>query len=61
MHWLHVFFLAWVSVGFATIGSLFWLCKRTAATMRDAVKAGSLPQQSSEFGANDLSNELGSA
>lgn len=61
MHWVWMFLLGWLSLGIVTVGFFFWLCKRTAATVNDPVKVGSLPPQRTEFGGNNLSSELRSA
>jgi hypothetical protein len=61
MHWLQTFILGWFFLGLTTIFFLFWLCKRTAAAVKDPVHPVSLPSQRAEFGATKLSNELRSA
>jgi len=58
MHWLHVFILGWFSFGLATVVFMFWLCKRTAAAIKDPGNAG--PQRA-EIGPSKLSGELRSA
>jgi hypothetical protein len=35
MHFLRLFFLAWLAFGTVTVFLLFWLCKRTAARLKD--------------------------
>jgi hypothetical protein len=61
MHWLQVFIMGWLFFGLTTVFFLFWLCKRTAAAVKDPVKAGSLSPPRAEFDANKLSSELHSA
>jgi hypothetical protein len=61
MHWLQVFILGWLFFGLTTVGFLFWLCKRSAAAIKDQVPFSSLPPQRAEFGASKLSSELRSA
>jgi hypothetical protein len=61
MHWVRMFLLVWFSLGMITVAFLFWLCKRTAATVNDPVKIGALPPQRAEFAGSKLSSELRSA
>jgi len=61
MHWLQVFVLGWLFFGLTTVAFLFWLCKRTAAALKDQVPFNSLPPQRAEFGPSKLSSELRSA
>jgi hypothetical protein len=61
MHWLQLFIMGWLSFGFTTVIFMYWLCKRTAADLKDPVKAASLSPQRTEFSAGKLSNELRSA
>jgi hypothetical protein len=61
MHWLQMFFLAWLSVGTATLIFLFWLWRRTAAAVKDPIKLSAVPPQRPDFATNKLSNELRSA
>jgi hypothetical protein len=61
MHWVWMFLFIWFSFGMITAGFLFWLCKRTAATVNGSVKPGLLPTQRAEFAGNNLSSELRSA
>jgi hypothetical protein len=61
MHWLQMLLLGWLSLGTATVAFLFWLCKRTAATLNHAARPASFPPQRAEVGANKLSTELRSA
>jgi hypothetical protein len=62
MHLLQVFLLGWFSVGLATVVFMFWLCKRTAASIKDPATASSLAPPRAEMGAsNKLSGELRSA
>ncbi len=61
MHWIQVFILGWLFFGLTTVSFLFWLCKRTAASVQDAIKPSSLPAQRAEFGGAELSSDLRSA
>ena len=61
MHWLQLFILGWFFFGLATVAFLFWLCKRSAAAIKDQVPFSSLPPQRAEFGPSKLSSELRSA
>ena len=61
VHWLRMFLLAWLSLGTVTLVFLFWLCKRTAAAVKDPIKLGSLSPSESEFGTSNLSSKLRSA
>jgi len=62
MHLLQVFLLGWLSIGVATVVFMFWLCKRTAAAVKDPATLSSLPSARAEMGAsNELSGELRSA
>jgi hypothetical protein len=66
MHWLQVFLLGWLSFGIGTVVFMFWLCKRTAATVGDnagkeAVKLGSFSPRRAEFATSNLSGEVRSA
>ncbi len=61
MHWLRMFLLAWLSLGTVTLVFLFWLCKRTAAAVKDPIKLRSLSPSEPEFGASNLSSKLRSA
>ena len=61
MHWVWMFLFGWLSLGFATVAFLFWLCKRTAATLNGPVKVGSLSPQRAEFAGSKLTSELRSA
>jgi hypothetical protein len=58
MHWLQVFIVGWLFFGLATVAFLFWLCKRSAAALKDQVPFNSLPPQRAEFGPGKLSSEL---
>jgi len=60
MHWVGMFLLVWISFGITTVAFLFWLCRRTAATINDPVKLSALPPRA-EFAGNKLSSELRSA
>src|ERR1700732_4869913 len=35
MHFLRLFLTAWLTLGTVTVFLLYWLCKRTAATVKD--------------------------
>jgi hypothetical protein len=61
MHWLHLFILGWFFFGLATVAFLFWLCKRSAAAIKDQVPFSSIASQRAEFGPSKLSGELRSA
>jgi hypothetical protein len=61
MHWLQVLIVGWLSFGLTTVIFMFWLCKRTAAALKDPAMAGSLPSQRAEIVASNLSTELRSA
>jgi hypothetical protein len=61
MHWLQIFLLGWLSFGLTTVLFMFWLCKRTAATLNESVKTTSISPHRAEFGAKKLSGELRSA
>jgi hypothetical protein len=56
-----MFLLAWLSLGTVTLVFLFWLCKRTAAAVKDPIKLGSLSPSEPEFGTSNLSSKLRSA
>jgi hypothetical protein len=38
MHFLALFLKAWLAIGTVTVFFLFWLCKRTAATVDGSTK-----------------------
>jgi hypothetical protein len=61
MHWLQIFLLGWLSFGLTTVIFMFWLCKRTAASLADPVRTTAISPQRTEFSANKLSSELRSA
>jgi hypothetical protein len=61
MHWLQICLLGWLSFGLTTVLFMFWLCKRTAATLNESVKTASVSPHLAEFGAKKLSGELRSA
>lgn len=61
MHRLRMFLLAWLSLGTVTLVFLFWLCKRTAAAVKDPIKLRLLSPSDPEFGASTLSSKLRSA
>jgi hypothetical protein len=61
MHWLQAIMLGWLFFGLATVSFLFWLCKRTAAALKDPVKFNPIPPQRAEFAPSKLSSELRSA
>jgi hypothetical protein len=61
MHWLQMFLLGWVSFGLTTVLFMFWLCKRTAASLNEPVKTASIAPHRAEFSAKKLSSELRSA
>ena len=48
MHFLRLFLMAWLALGFVSVLFLFWLCKRTAATVEDS--GGSFSPTRSEVG-----------
>ena len=58
MHWLQMIVLGWLSFGLTTVFFMFWLCKRTAATVKGT---GSLSSQRAEITTGKLSSELRSA
>jgi hypothetical protein len=61
MHWLQLFIVGWLSLGLTTVVFMFWLCKRTAAGIKDPIQTGSFSAQRAEMGASKLSSELRSA
>jgi len=63
MHWVQIFLLVWLSFGLATVLFMFWLCRRTAASLNDSVKTTSISisPHRAEFSAKKLSGELRSA
>ena len=61
MHWLQIFLLGWLSFGLTAVLFMFWLCKRTAATLNESVKTTSVSPHLAEFGAKKLTGELRSA
>jgi hypothetical protein len=56
-----MFLVAWLSLGIVTLVFLLWLCKRTAAAVKDPIKLGSLSPSEPDFGTSNLSSKLHSA
>jgi hypothetical protein len=61
MHWLQMFLLGWLSLGLLTVVFMFWLCKRTAADIKDPIQTTSFSAQRAELSTSKLSGELRSA
>jgi hypothetical protein len=61
MHWIQMFLLGWLSFGLTTVVFMSWLCKRTAAGVKDPIQASSFSTQRTEMDAHKLSGELRSA
>jgi len=61
MHLLRLFLMAWLSLGILTVFLLFWLCKRTAATVSKGTGRPIFPPQRANLGGDNSSGQARAA